>query len=352
MGKIYSIGLIVWILVVSTIAIAADRVVIVPLGGLKGNAEASDVIHGITFSSKSGKGITGTLVLPPTMQTFTNTVGMTFNLLPAGTFTMGSPFSEPGRSTDEVLHQVTLTKSFHMQITEVTNKQWSTLIVNQGLGVNPSLHNRDDNYPVQNLNWYEAAYYANILSAWEQLSECYTLTNCTGTPGQGRTCVGVNINANCTGYRLPTEAEWEYAARATMSTSYGKPHHYDSNNETTGIVFNPNLAAMGWYFWNRTHTGGYADETKPVAQKQSNLWGIYDMHGNVGEWCQDLWDLSDYSPDPVTDPVGDTVGTLRVNRGAGWGESAEAARSAQRRANAMDNRFHGRGFRLVRPLGL
>ncbi len=339
-------------MICTSTAVAADKVVVVPLGGTVGDATAADVVKGKTFSSQvTGKGVTGTLELPPIAQSHTNSIGMAFNLIPAGTFAMGSPFSDSGRrDTEETLHQVTLTKKIYIQTTEVTNKQWDSLIVGQNLGVNPSRSHTSDDYPVEYVNWFEAVYFANILSAWESRSECYNLTGCSGLAGEGRTCTTVTLNSNCTGYRLPTEAEWEYAARATTDTPYGKPVYYNVY-DPTGIVFNPNLDSMGWYYWNRTLPNGFADGTKPVAQKQANLWGLYDMHGNVGEWCHDLWDeSSDYPEATVTDPIGDT-GTLRVNRGAGWGEAAEDARSAARRANAPDNRAFIRGFRLVLTSG-
>ena len=115
-------------------AVAADKVVVIPLGGTVGNATAADVVKGKTFSSKAaGKGATGTLEQHPMGQSYTNSIGMTFNLLPAGTFIMGSPDDEPGRYSNETQHQVTLTKSFYMQTTEVTNAQWNTIIVDATL---------------------------------------------------------------------------------------------------------------------------------------------------------------------------------------------------------------------------
>ena len=107
---------------------------------------------------------------------------------------------------------------------------------------------------------------------------------------------------------------------------------------------------MGWYVWNRTNSG-YVDGTKPVAQKQANRWGLYDMHGNVYEWCHDWWDGSDYSPDPVTDPTGDVTGSTRVFRGGCWFNVAWSTRSANRYGTAPGNRGYGLGFRLALPPG-
>ena len=333
----------VFVLLLTVSALAADKVVVVPLGGTVGNAVASDVVKGKTFSSlAAGKGVTGTLEQHPMGQTYTNAYGMTFNLIPSGTFTMGSPAGEPGRATNEVQHQVTLTKSLYMQTTEVTQKQWQDVI-----GNNPAGSNTGDGYPIETVNWFEAAYFANTLSQAEGRSECYTLTGCSPIPGNDMECTGVSINLDCTGYRLPTEAEWEYAARATTTTAYANPYTFDTTNTETGDGFNSNLHAMGWYDYNDTITG-YLTGTKPVAQKQANRWGLYDMHGNVSEWCQDWWDGSAYSPDPVTDPTGLVASdSYRVIRNGSWYNFALEMRSAYRDKNTPGYRNSGKGFRLA-----
>ncbi len=344
-----TLGMAVWF---SGAAAAADKVVVIPMGGAVGNATAADVVKGKTFSSKAaGKGATGTLAQHPMGQRYTNTIGMSFNLLPAGTFTMGSPPAEPGRSSTETQHQVTLSQPFYMQTTEVTNKQWNTIIFDTGLGAKPSISHTGDNYPVENVNWFEAAYFANRLSVVEGRSPCYTLTDCnSNVPGADMECTTIEISDTCTGYRLPTEAQWEYAARATTTTAYANPVSFDSTNTETGIGFNSNLHAMGWYWYNNTLTA-YGSGTKPVAAKQANYWGLYDMHGNVWEWCRDWWDFSDYSSDSVTDPLGDTTGSYRVFRGGSWIDFARNARSAYRYGNTPGLRYVSLGFRLVLPPG-
>ncbi|MCL7489649.1 MAG: formylglycine-generating enzyme family protein [Desulfobulbaceae bacterium] len=346
------------VLLFAVSAMAQTKVVVVPLGGSVGDAVAADVVKGKTFSSKAGKGLTGTLEQHPMGQTYTNSNGMTFNLIPAGTFTMGSPDgtgadpAEPGRYANETQHVVTLTESFYMQATEVTQKQWQDVI-----GNNPAGSNTGDNYPIETVNWFEAAYFANALSISEGRSECYTLTGCSPIPaGNGMECTGVSNNAGCTGYRLPTEAQWEYAARAGTTTAYANPVSFDATNVETGSGFNSNLHAMGWYLYNNTMTGynslaAHPSGTKPVAQKQANLWGLYDMHGNVYEWCQDWWDGGAYSSDPVTDPTGDSTGSGRVFRGGGWYDYAWCARSAFRFNYTPGGRSGYLGFRLALPPG-
>lgn len=287
----------------------------------------------------------------PAATSFTNSIGIIFSLVPAGTFIMGSPADEPGRSADESQHQVTLTKPFYLQVTEVTNNQWNTLIFATGLGAKPSTSNTGDEYPVETVNWFEAAYLANRLSVVEGKSPSYVLNGCDSTaPGAGMLCTSVDISTSCTGYRLPTEAQWEYAARAGTTTAYANPYSFDATNTETGDGFNANLAAMGWYFWNDTNSG-YASGTKPVAQKQANLWDLYDMHGNVYEWCQDWYGDDYYTTSPFTDPQGPTDGSDRVMRGGGWGSEARFHRSAERNNYSPGNRSQNVGFRLALPAG-
>ncbi len=312
---------------------AHQQVIVVPLGGKKSTS--------------------------PRENTFTNTNNMTFNLIPAGTFTMGSPDDEPGGpySNEQPEHQVTLSQSFYMQTTEVTQKQWQDII-----GNNPAGGNTGDNYPLETVNWFEAAYFANALSTVDGRSKCYTLTGCSPTAGNDMECTGVAINAGCTGYRLPTEAEWEYAARATTTTAWAYAVSYDSSadpGQVTDTGFNTNLHAMGWYEFNneggdfsRT-TAGYPSGTKPVAMKQANKWGLYDMAGNVYEWCQDWYDSAYYSdPASTSDPQGpDTSLPGRVIRGGSWWDEADVARSAFRYGCTPGCHNGDLGFRLVLPPG-
>ena len=229
-----------------------------------------------------------------------NGLGMTFKLIPAGTFTMGSPSYEPGRDTDETQHQVTLTQSFYMQTTEVTQDQWIAV-----MGSNPSNNIGCSDCPVEQVSWNDVQTFISNLNTW----------------GEGT-------------YRLPTEAEWEYAARAGTTTAF-----VNGNITVTECSYDPNLDVMGWYCYN-------SSSTQSVAQKNPNAWGLYDIHGNVFEWCQDWYGA--YPIVPVTDPTGPLSGSNRVVRGGGWYNYAERCRSAGRAADTPDSTYSGVGFRLVR----
>jgi formylglycine-generating enzyme required for sulfatase activity len=236
-----------------------------------------------------------------------NVYGMTFNLIPAGTFTMGSPDTELGSSAVErPQHEVTISQPFYMMTTEVTQGQWQAV-----MGSNPSFFSAcGTDCPVEQVSWDDVQTFITTLNA----------------------ATGKN-------YRLPTEAEWEYAARSGSTTAY-------ANGDITlgdpySCELDTNLNAIGWY------CGNSGDATHPVAQKQPNSWGLYDMHGNVWEWVQDWY--GDYTADPVTDPTGPASGTGRVMRGGCYLYDPSDARSAARTYNTEGMSSDILGFRLVLP---
>jgi formylglycine-generating enzyme required for sulfatase activity len=241
-----------------------------------------------------------------------------------GMFQMGSPSSEPGRYDDEVpQHQVTVS-SFYMGKYEVTQKEYQEL-----MGTNPSRF-KGDNLPVVYVSWYDAIEYCNALSRKEGLTPAYTIDknrrdwNNNSEYDDLKWTVTWNRSAN--GYRLPTEAEWEYACRAGTTTAYN-----------TGANINNNT---GWYSDNSSRS------TQEVGRKPANAWGLYDMHGNVWEWCWD-W-FTDYTSGTQTDPVGASSGSYRVRRGGSWYNSARFVRSACRGYGTPSIRDIDLGFRLVR----
>jgi len=233
----------------------------------------------------------------------TNSLGMEFVSIKPGSFIMGSPSSEHGHLNNERQHKVTLTKGFYMQTTEVTQGQWEAV-----MGSNPShFKNCGDNCPVEKVSWNDAQEFIRKLNRKERTNR----------------------------YRLPTDAEWEYAARAGSTTAFAN-----------GVIselrcgYDLNLDAMGWY------CGNSGKRTHRVAGKKPNRWGLYDMHGNVWEWCQD-WYEKNYPSGSAIDPTGPSSGSYRVYRGGSWSNRARRCRSASRLRNEPGNRDNYLGFRLV-----
>ena len=249
-------------------------------------------------------------------KTFTNSMGMKFVYIPPGRFMMGSPSGERGQELDETIHRVTLTKGFYMGVTEVTQRQWKAVI-----GNNPSGFKKcGDDCPVDEASWDEVEKFIQALNQLEGTDK----------------------------YRLPTEAEWEYACRAGSTTAFAS-----GAISKTGCSYDPNLDAMGWYCGNSGET------PHPVASKRPNAWGLYDMHGNVAEWCQDRY--GEYPSGPVTDPTGAStansaldsiISTIapytRVIRGGTCFHFSKRCRSANRGQSYASKGRSAVGFRLVR----
>jgi formylglycine-generating enzyme required for sulfatase activity len=250
-------------------------------------------------------------------------------------FTMGSPVTELGRYTDEVQHEVTLTRDFWLMTTEITQQHFLDV-----MGYNRSWFSADGagaacgpDCPVEYVNWHEVAAYANVLSGVEGLGECY---DCTGT-APSVTCIPSVTYSNphdCPGYRLPTEAEWEYAARGGdgRATYAGELTATDGTDTTLGPI--------AWF-------SGNASNTHPVGTKTANAYGLYDMLGNASEWCHDWYDA--YPGGAETDPAGPPSGSYRVLRGGCWGFLARGVRAARRdNGNTPGSRFSYTGGRILR----
>jgi formylglycine-generating enzyme required for sulfatase activity len=254
--------------------------------------------------------------------TITNTISMKFNKIPAGTFLMGSPETEEvketskavalgrGREDDEHQHKVTITKAFYMQTTEVTQGQWKAV-----MGTEPwkgeDYIKEGANYPATFVEWDDAVAFCKKLSEKE-----------------GKM------------YRLPTEAEWEYACRAGTKTTWS---------------FGNDEKVLGQYAWCDKNAAEIVSEkyAHQVGLKKPNAFGLYDMHGNVFEWCHDYYGEDYYKQSLAPDPTGPVTGSFRVLRGGSWVNITRNARSAYRNGGDADfhfNRGYFVGFRLVREL--
>jgi formylglycine-generating enzyme required for sulfatase activity len=227
----------------------------------------------------------------------TNSIGMEFVMIPAGTFMMGSPDSDPDAYENEKpAHQVTLRQDFYLGKYPVTQAQWEAV-----MGMNPSRFKGADR-PVESVSWDDVQAFMQKLNAREGADH----------------------------YRLPTEAQWEYACRAGSNTRYH---------------FGDDAARLDEYAWYDENSG---NQTHPVGQKQPNAWGLYDMHGNVWEWVQDWYGDDYYHHSPAHDPQGPEQGERRMLRGGGWNVNAGVLRSAHRNALHPVIRFDLFGFRLAR----
>jgi formylglycine-generating enzyme required for sulfatase activity len=239
-----------------------------------------------------------------TTKTLGNSLGMSFVYIPPGKFMMGSPKDELGRYDDEILHEVRISKGFYMQTTEVTQGQWKSV-----MGNNPSsFKDCGDKCPVENVSWNDVHEFIKKLNQ----------------KGEGT-------------YRLPTEAEWEYAARAGTERAFFWGNQADCAR-----------ANYGNSDYSSECKGQNPGKTMSVMSFNPNAWGLHDMHGNVWEWCEDWY--GDYPSGSVNDPVGPSSGSIRVRRGGSWFDGAQYCRSAYRGNFAPGIRHGGLGFRLLRSL--
>jgi formylglycine-generating enzyme required for sulfatase activity len=254
-------------------------------------------------------------------------------LINGGTFTMGSPAKEAGRNKNETQHQVTVS-SFYMCKFVVSQKEYQEVT-----GTNPGRY-KGDNLPVEWVSWYDAIEYCNKLSEKEGLTPAYIIEKNQIDPNnkcrEDTQKWTVTWNRNANGYRLPTEAEWEYACRAGTATPFNT-----GDNITT---FQANYDGERPY--NGNETGIFMKRIMSIASFQPNTWGLYNMHGNVWEWCWDWFDA--YPGGKQTDPTGPVSGAYRIVRGGSWFHAGKTLRSACRYSDISSFRYLTVGFRVVR----
>jgi formylglycine-generating enzyme required for sulfatase activity len=247
-----------------------------------------------------------------------NSIGMKLTLIPAGKFVMGSPAAEMERDPEELQHEVTISKPFYMGVYEVTQKEYEKVVAK-----NPSHFKKvESDMPVDQVRWSEVVDF------------CSRLSNNADERKAGRV------------YRLPTEAEWEYACRAGTKTTFhfgdalsSKQTNFDGNFPFGGAAKGPNL-----------------QKPAKVGSYEPNPWGLYDMHGNVAEWCSDWYDPDYYKKSPAADPKGPAKGVVstgfakdyfRVLRGGCWLDEAPACRAAYRFRLQSTEPYRLVGFRVV-----
>jgi formylglycine-generating enzyme required for sulfatase activity len=263
---------------------------------------------------------------------FTNSLGMRFVRVKAGTFTMGSPKGEKDRRDDEEQHEVEITRDFYLGVYEVTQKQYREVT-----GKNPSFFCKDgdgkdqvkgldtDDFPVEFVTWHDAQDFLKRLN--ERAAEV--------TAGRK--------------HRLPTEAEWEYACRGGRLIKDKKkaqlPFHFETPSASLGSG-QANFDARFPYGGGKK--GDFLARTNTVGKNgKPNALGLYDMHGNVWEWCSDWHDPRYYATSPARDPLGPEKGSRRVNRGGSWRYLAHNCRAAFRNADIPASKFVNMGFRVA-----
>ena len=244
---------------------------------------------------------------PP--KVWVNTIGMEFVLIPAGTFSMGSPLTEFHRDLSEGQHTVTISQPFYMQTTEVTVDQWRAVMGRRWFARKKGL----GDMPVVKVSWHDCHKF---------ISKLNRMTGDT--------------------YTLPTEAQWEYAARAGSTDAY----FWGAGIDCTRAMFANNPKKYNACVSANVHAGRKAGMPAPVKSYPPNAWGLYDMHGNVWEWCEDLY--SRYDMTTVVDPCETESGQNRVRRGGSWFGRGYALRSANRAYGHPMSRLQNTGFRLIR----
>lgn len=277
-----------------------------------------------------------------------------FALIPAGNFEMGDSFAE-GSTWERPVHTVNVS-AFYMAKHETTTELWNSIRawgLNNGYtdlpAANGSLDSKGANHPVYLISWYDAVKWCNARSEKEGLTPCYKVGAAylkTGTNS------AVTCNFAATGYRLPTEAEWEKAARGGLSSKrfpWGDTiNHSEANYHANGSAFSYDTSGYTSYTFHPTYEYGNHPYSSPVGSFAPNGYGLYDMAGNMWEWCWDWHESTYYSSSPTSDPRGPTSGMVRIYRGGGWNYGANFCRGATRSISNPGNTSNSLGFRVAR----
>jgi formylglycine-generating enzyme required for sulfatase activity len=274
----------------------------------------------------------------------TNSLGMKLALIPPGEFQMGSPEIERDRRRDEQQHRVRITKPFYLGVYAVTQNEFERV-----LGRNPSVFSNGGGpaeaatgvdtrqYPVENISWYDAVEFCNKLSEKEGRKPYYRIADIDRHPEGWIKGAKVSVEGGG-GYRLPTEAQWEYACRAGTTTAF------NFGAENNGAECNCNGKAP----YGTGEQGPALGRPTPVGSYRPNAFGLYDVHGNAWEWCWDVYAEGYYKNSPEADPAGPPEGRPRVHRGGSWFDTAWFSRSAYRGSGAPPARFNRLGLRVAR----
>lgn len=263
-----------------------------------------------------------------------------------GTFRMGSPVGEPNRRPDEAQHLVRITRPFILGAYEVTQDQYQQVMKanpswfsSTGRGKGHFLGQGSGRFPVDSVTWFDAVEFCNRLSRLDGYDPYYHVTD---IERDGETIRRARVKvAGGNGYRLPTEAEWEYACRSESTTAF----HFGRDTYQGALNCKPLLTSSGY-----ASVLKWPDlaRTSAVGTYKPNVWGLYDMHGNVGEWCNDWYDRDYYAASPANDPPGPDTGTHRVVRGGSWLVTEGSCRSASRFFHPPDESNYITGFRVAR----